>query len=247
MELGLTGKSAIVCGASSGIGLGVASALAAEGVRVTMVARREDVLAERAAVIGGQPVAGDLADPATAQRVVDRAVAWAGGLDIVVWNGGGPPTATASRIGPDELHAALDLLYLPAIRLVRAALPHLRASAAGRILAITASGVKEPMPQLALSNAVRPGLAGYLKSLADELAPEGITVNCLAPGRILTDRMRQVFPDGPTAEQLDAIPLRRFGSPEDVGALAVFLASERASYLTGTTINVDGGLARTIF
>lgn len=247
MDLGLAGRSALVCGASSGLGLGIAGALAAEGVRVTMVARREDVLAERAAEIGGQPVAADLSDPSTAQHVVDRAVGWAGGLDIVVWNSGGPQPATASQVTPEDLHEALDLLYLPAIRLVRAALPHLTASAAGRILAITASGVKEPLPQIALSNAIRPGLAGYLKSLATELAPDGVTVNCIAPGRILTDRLRAVCPDGPSAADLAEIPMRRLGNPADVAALATFLASDRASYVTGTTTNVDGGLAKSIF
>jgi 3-oxoacyl-[acyl-carrier protein] reductase len=247
MELGLSGKSAIVCGASSGLGLGVATALAAEGVRVTMVARREEVLTERATEIGAYPVAGDLSDPSTAARVVDRAVAWAGGLDIVVWNSGGPPPKTASQVGPDDLQAAVNLLYLPAIRVIQAALPHLNDSAAGRILAITSSGAKEPIPQIALSNAIRPGLAGYLKSLAGDLAPAGITVNCIAPGRIVTDRMAQLYPDGPPADYADEIPMRRFGAPADVGAVATFLASERASYVTGTTINVDGGLARTIF
>lgn len=247
MDLGLAGKSAIVCGASSGLGFGVAAALAAEGVRVTMVARREEVLIERAKEIGGHPVVGDLSDPSTAEHIVDRAVSWAGGLDIVVWNGGGPRPGTASQVSPEDLQVALDLLYFPAIRLIRAALPHLEASTAGRILAITSGGVKEPIPQIALSNAVRPGLAGYLKSLAGELAPTGITVNCVAPGRILTDRMAQLFPDGAPAEYVGEIPMGRFGSPDELGALAAFLASERASYITGTTINVDGGLARTIF
>ncbi|MET0475081.1 MAG: SDR family oxidoreductase [Mycobacterium sp.] len=247
MELGLSGKSAIVCGASSGLGLGVATALAAEGVRVTMVARREELLTERAGEIGAHPVVGDLSDPSTAGCVVESALSWAGGLDIVVWNGGGPQPATASHIGPEDLQAAFDLLYLPAIRLIRAALPHLEKSTAGRILAITSSGVKEPIPQIALSNAIRPGLAGYLKSLATDLAPSGITVNCIAPGRISTDRTAQVFPDGPPAGYVDEIPMRRFGSSADLGAVAAFLASERAAYVTGTTINVDGGLARTIF
>ncbi len=100
---------------------------------------------------------------------------------------------------------------------------------------------------VARSNAIRPGLAGYLKSLAGDLAPDGVTVNCVAPGRILTDRARQLYPDGPSAEQVDDIPMGRFGSPDDIGAVAAFLASDRASYVTGTTINVDGGLARSIF
>jgi 3-oxoacyl-[acyl-carrier protein] reductase len=176
MDLGLAGKSAIVCGASSGLGLGVATALAAEGARVTVVARREKVLTERAKEIGGYPVAGDLSDPLTAERVVDFAVSWADGLDIVVWNSGGPPARTASQLEPEDLHAALDLFYLPAIRLIRAAMPHLNTSAAGRILAITAGGVKEPPPQFALSNAIRPGLVGYLKFLASDLSDP------LAPG-----------------------------------------------------------------
>jgi 3-oxoacyl-[acyl-carrier protein] reductase len=247
MDLGLTGRSAIVCGASSGLGLSIATALAAEGARVGMVARRADVLTERAGEIGGHPLVGDLSDPSTAPRVVAEAVSWAGGLDIVVWNSGGPQPRTAAELEPEDIQAALDLLHLPAVRLIRAALPHLRTSPAGRILAITASGVKEPVPQIASSNAIRPGLAGYLKSLATDLGPDGITVNCIAPGRILTDRLRQVFPAGPPAEQLAEIPLRRYGSAEDVGAVAAFLASARAGYLTGTTTNVDGGLARTIF
>lgn len=247
VDLGLSGRSALVCGASSVLGAGIAGALAAEGVRVTMVARRAEVLAERAAEIGGQPVAADLSEPSTAQRVVERAVSWAGGLDIVVWNSGGPRPATASQVTPEDLHEALDLLYLPAIRVIRAALPHLTASTAGRILAITASGVKEPLPQLALSNAVRPGLAGYLKSLAGDLAPSGVTVNCIAPGRILTDRLRAVYPDGPSPADLDEIPMRRLGNPAEVAALATFLASDRASYITGTTTNIDGGLAKSIF
>ena len=247
MDLGLAGRSAVVCGASSGLGLGVAAALAAEGARVTMVARREELLTARAEEIGGQPVVADLTDPSSAERVVERAVAWAGGLDIVVWNGGGPSAGRAVDLGPEDLQAALELLYLPAVRLIRAAMPHLTASAAGRILAITASGVKEPIPAIARSNSIRPGLAGYLKSLAADLAPGGVTVNCIAPGRILTDRARALFPEGPSAEQVDDIPMGRFGRPEDVGAVAAFLASERASYVTGTTINVDGGLARAIF
>nr|WP_281182545.1 SDR family NAD(P)-dependent oxidoreductase [Nocardia miyunensis] len=170
MDLGLSGRSAIVCGASSGLGLGFARALAGEGARVTMVARREDVLVEQAEPIGGQPVAGDLSEPSTAADVVGRAVEWAGGLDIVVWNSGGPSMATASQVTPEDLRDTLESLYLPAVRLIRAAFPHLEQSPAGRIVAITASGVKEPMPQIALSNAIRPGLAGYLKSLATDLA-----------------------------------------------------------------------------
>ena len=189
----------------------------------------------------------DLTDPSTAERVVERAVSWAGGLDVVVWNGGGPTAGRASELKPEDLQAALELLYLPAVRLIRAAMPHLVASTSGRVLAITASGVKEPIPAIARSNSIRPGLAGYLKSLAGDLAPDGVTVNCIAPGRILTDRARALFPEGPSAEQVDDIPMGRFGSPEDVGSLAAFLASDRASYLTGTTINVDGGLAKAIF
>jgi 3-oxoacyl-[acyl-carrier protein] reductase len=138
----------------------------------------------------------------------------------------------------------VELLLLSATRLTLLCLPHLRASGHGRIVAITSSSVREPIPGLALSNAVRPGLVGWLKTLARELGPEGVTVNVIAPGRIDTPRVREVYPAGPTPADLEEIPLRRLGSPREVGDVICFLASDRAAYVTGAVVPVDGGLTR---
>jgi 3-oxoacyl-[acyl-carrier protein] reductase len=147
----------------------------------------------------------------------------------------------------DELETAFDLLLLPAVRLVRTCLPHLRRSTAGRVICITSGAVKEPAPNLALSNAFRPGLTGWAKSLASELGPDGITVNCVAPGRVDTPRMTALYgSEGPPPEQLEQIPLRRLGRAQEFGDVVCFLASDRASYITGTTVQVDGGAARSL-
>jgi 3-oxoacyl-[acyl-carrier protein] reductase len=137
-------------------------------------------------------------------------------------------------------------VLLSVIRLTRLALPHLRRSKAGRIVAITSGAVKEPSANLGLSNVLRPGVHGYLKSLATELGPDGITANCVAPGRIETARLAQLYPGGPTEEQLQAIPLRRWGRPSELADVVCFLASDRASYVSGITIGVDGGLSRSL-
>jgi 3-oxoacyl-[acyl-carrier protein] reductase len=150
-------------------------------------------------------------------------------------------------VSDDALEEAFDLLLRPAVRLIRACLPHLRTSAAGRVICITSGAVKEPATNLALTNAFRPGLTGWAKSLATELGPEGITVNCVAPGRVDTPRMTALYgQDGPPPEQLEQIPLRRLGRPQEFGDVVCFLASDRASYVTGTTIMVDGGAARSL-
>jgi len=141
----------------------------------------------------------------------------------------------------------VELLLLSSIRLVRLCRPHLEASARGRVLAITSSTVREPVDNLALSNAIRPGLVGWLKSLSRELAAAGVTVNAIAPGRIDTDRLKEVYPDGPTKTDLAAIPLGRLGAPREIGDVVCFLASDRAAYVTGTTVAVDGGLLRGLY
>jgi 3-oxoacyl-[acyl-carrier protein] reductase len=142
------------------------------------------------------------------------------------------------------IEATVALLLLSAVRLVRLCRPHLEASGRGRVIAITSSSVKEPIDNLALSNAVRPGLVGWLKTLARELGPSGVTVNSIAPGRIDTERLLEVYPDGPSEADLATIPLRRLGSAREIGDVVAFLASDRAAYLTGTTVAVDGGLTR---
>ena len=245
MELGLRGRTAIVCGASSGLGLASAEALAAEGANVAMFARRRDVLERDADRIGALAVRGDVTNVADLERLVERTLEAFGGIDILVWNSGGPPAGPASEITDLQLEAAFELLLQPAVRLVRLALPHIRRSEAGRIVFITSITVKEPTPQLALSNAIRPGLTGWAKSLARELGPEEITVNCVAPGRIDTPRMTELYgPGGPPEAELAQIPLGRLGTPREFGDVVCFIASARAAYITGTTVLVDGGNAR---
>jgi 3-oxoacyl-[acyl-carrier protein] reductase len=243
MDLGLKGRTAIVCGASSGIGLATAESLATEGANVTMFARRRELLEREAERIGALAVRGDVTNPRDLAAVVERTVQAFGGIDILVWNSGGPPAGPAVGMTADAVEEAVELLLLPPVRLVELCLPHLVQSPAGRILFCTSIAVKEPADNLALSNAVRPGLTGWAKSLARELGPRGVTVNCVAPGRIETARLAQLYPEGPSEADLKAIPLGRWGTPQEFGDVACFLASDRARYVTGTTILVDGGLA----
>jgi 3-oxoacyl-[acyl-carrier protein] reductase len=244
MDLGLKGRTALVCGASSGLGLATAESLAAEGANVTMFARRRDMLERESERIGALAVRGDVKNPRDLSAAVDQTVAAFDGLDILVWNGGGPPPGPAVSVTAAAVEEAVELLLLPAVRLVELCLPHLERSTAGRILFFTSGAVKEPAPQLALSNAVRPGLTGWAKALARDLGPRGITVNCVAPGRIDTDRLAQLYPNGPSEAELAEIPVGRWGTPQEFGDVACFLASDRARYVTGTTVLVDGGLSR---
>jgi 3-oxoacyl-[acyl-carrier protein] reductase len=247
VDLGLKGRTALVCGASSGLGLASAESLAAEGANVTMFARRRDVLEREADRIGALTVRGDVSLPQDLERVVATTLEAFGGLDILVWNSGGPPAGTGTEVTPDALEQAIELMLTPAVRLVGLCLPHLDRSDGGRIIAITSIAAKEPTAHLALSNSLRPAVTGWLKTLATELGPRGITVNCVAPGRIATPRLEYLYPDGPTEAQLSDIPLRRWGEPREFGDVVCFLASERARYLSGQTVVVDGGLQKALF
>jgi len=247
MELGLSGRTALVCGASSGLGLASAEALAAEGANVVLFARRSEQIEEHAARLGGVAVAGDVTVDADLERAVSTTVDRLGGLDVLVWNGGGPPPGGARDADDDALEKAYRLLLRPAVTLVRLALPLLERSEAGRIVAITSLAAQEPTTHLALSNTFRPGLTGWLKTLSREVGPLGITVNCVAPGRIDTPRLAELYPDGPSDEQLDEIGLGRWGTPREFGDVVCFLASARAAYVTGQTVVVDGGLKRFLF
>ncbi|MFL5915978.1 MAG: SDR family oxidoreductase [Gaiellaceae bacterium] len=247
MDLGLSDRTALVCGASSGLGLASAEALAEEGANVVLFARRAEQLAETAARLGGVAVVGDVKDDTDLARAVATAVDRFGGLDILVWNGGGPPPGKAEEIDDESLEAGYRLLLRPAVTLVQLCLPHLQQSPAGRIVALTSLAAQEPTAHLALSNTFRPGLHGWLKTLSREVGPRGITVNCVAPGRIATPRLDELYPDGPTEAQLEEIALRRWGTPREFGDVVCFLASERARYVTGQTVVVDGGLKRFLF
>ncbi|HEX6130457.1 MAG TPA: SDR family oxidoreductase [Actinomycetota bacterium] len=241
MELGLAGRTAIVCGASQGIGLAVAEALAAEGANVAMFARRRDVLEREAERLGALAVQGDVRDPRALQRLVDRTLEAFGGIDVLVNNSGGPPRGPARGVTAEQVEEAVELLLLSAIRLTELCLPHLEQSGRGRVINVESSSVREPADQLALSNLVRPGVVGWAKTLAREVGPAGITINTVCPGRIDTERLREAYP---SEEQIARIPLRRVGEPRELGDVVCFLASERASYVTGAVIPVDGGLTR---
>jgi 3-oxoacyl-[acyl-carrier protein] reductase len=244
VDLGLSGRTAIVCGASAGMGLAVARALATERANVAMFARRRDVLEREAEQLGALAVRGDVRSPSDLERLVERTLEAFGGIDILVTNSGGPQRTKAVDIDRDALQDAVDLLLHSAIGLTNLCLPYLRRSGHGRIVNITSSSVREPIDNLALSNTVRPGVIGWARTLSREVGPDGVTVNSIAPGRIDTEQLAEVYPDGPTEADLEAIALRRFGRPAEIADVVCFLASDRASYVTGTTIAVDGGLTR---
>lgn len=242
MDLGLGGLSALVFGGSSGLGLATVESLRDEGANVVAVARRADRLQQHCHRVGAIAVPGDITNSDDIHHAVSVAVENHGGLDILVTNGGGPPAGPATTVSPDAITTAVDILLRPVATMINASLPHLRNSAQGRIVSISSGSVHEPIANLALSNAVRPGVWGYLKTLAAELAAEGMTVNSVGPGRIDTDRIRQLFTGTALEAELAAIPARRLGTPREVGDTVAFLASRQASYITGAHINVDGGL-----
>jgi 3-oxoacyl-[acyl-carrier protein] reductase len=209
-----------------------------------MFARRREVLEREAERLGALAVRGDVRDPADLERLVQRTLAAFKRIDIVVNNSGGPARTTAAALDPAAIEDAVELLLVSAVRLTNLCLPHLEASGRGRVITITSSSVREPIDNLALSNAVRPGVIGWSKTLAREVGPKGITVNAIAPGRIDTERLAEVYPDDPTEADLAAIPLRRFGKPAEVADVVCFLASDQAAYVTGAVVPVDGGLTR---
>jgi 3-oxoacyl-[acyl-carrier protein] reductase len=239
MNLGLEGRTAIVCGASSGLGLAAAESLAREGANVALFARQRKALEQQADRIGGLAVRGDVRNVEDLTRLVATTVEAFGAIDVVVNNSGGPPPGTALELTDELVEEAVELLLLSAIRLTRLALPHLERSDQGRIVNIESNTVRQPVDDLVLSNVVRAGVIGWAKSLSRELASKGITVNSIAPGRIDTPRIAQLGHQDPSG-----IPMARIGRPEEIGDVVCFLASARASYITGAVIPVDGGLTR---
>lgn len=233
MELGLDGRVALVTASSKGLGRASALALSREGAKVVLCGRREQDLAEAAAAMPGEAlaVAADVTDPATPARLVAAAVEHFGALHVLVANAGGPPLGHALEVDDGALLAALNANLLTSVRLVRAAVPHLRAAGWGRICLITSVSVKQPIPNLALSNTARTGLWGWAKTAAADLAVDGITLNLVCPGTHATERARQ-------AGLLDNGPV---GDPEDFGKVVCFLCSDPAKFLSGAALQVDGG------
>ncbi len=256
MDLGLTGKVALVTAASKGMGKACALGLAAEGARVAMCARTEKDLRAAAdevrAKTGGEVLAvpADVTRAADITALVGKVREAFGGVDILVASAGGPPRGRFDELTDEQWTGAFELSLLSVVRLVREVLPSMRARRWGRILTIQSSSVKQPIEGLLLSNAVRPGVAGLMKTLAAELGPDNILVNTVCPGRILTDRFlggargTGLGPEQYAAKASLDIPVRRIGTPEEFANVVVFLASEKASYVTGVAVQVDGGLVR---
>ncbi|MQA13880.1 MAG: SDR family oxidoreductase [Pseudonocardiaceae bacterium] len=243
MDLGLSGRRAAVGASTSGLGLACAEALAAEGARVAVCGREADRARRAAAGLGPGAVglAADLSDPHSATAFVDEAADALGGLDILVANGPGPAPGTLGELSPSDFPPALATSLLSVVAMCYAALPRMRVAGWGRIVAVTSIAVRQPIPNLALSNTARAGATGYLKTLAREIAGEGVTVNSVLPGLHATPRVEAVFGDD-LARAASGVPAGELGRPADLGATVAFLCSEQARYLTGVALPVDGGM-----
>jgi 3-oxoacyl-[acyl-carrier protein] reductase len=253
MDLGIRGRLAPITGASDGLGRACALALAAEGARIAVAARRIDRLEGVAAdaLAAGSPQAHayrvDLADPTAIDALLNDVRSRQGEPHILVANSGPPPPGTAASLGLDQWDAAYGPTMRAMLQLVYGVVPAMRAAGWGRIIYIGSSALKTPIPQLALSNAFRAGVLGALKSLSIDVAADGVTVNTVAPGRIETARAQQIYGDPEVRRRtIAAIPAGRFGRPDEFAPIVAFLAGEPAGYITGTTISVDGGLSPTL-
>ncbi|MFJ6280490.1 SDR family oxidoreductase [Arthrobacter subterraneus] len=255
MDTGLNGKNVLVPGSSSGIGLAIAQALAEEGANVVLAARREDLVrAEAEKLPSAVGIGIDLNLDGAPEQLVAAAEKAFGPIDVLVLNSGGPAPGGAADVTGEQTLAAVNQLLLQHITLVSLVLPGMRERGWGRIVAVGSSGVQAPLPNLALSNIGRAGLAGYLKTLANEVAADGVTVNMVLPGRIDTDRVASLdagaakrtgkTPEEARASSEATIPAGRYGKPEEFGAVVAFLASVPAAYVTGEQIRCDGGLVR---
>ena len=260
MDLGIAGRTALVLGGNRGIGLGIAKALAQESANVVIAARDSERLAAAAAEL--QAIAGrkvhsariDLSETAKLADAVTHVVGMAGPIDILVNNTGGPAYGGASQRPAEERRRRFDDMILSVITVTDAVLPSMRARRWGRILTVISSGVVQPIPVLGISNTLRASLAGWSKTLSNEVAADGVTVNIIVPGRIDTERVRQTDEAVAAAQNITVeeaarrsaatIPVGRYGTVDEIGAVAAFLASDRAGYVTGSMVRVDGGIVR---
>lgn len=262
MHLGLAGKRALVLAGSTGLGFGVARQLSLEGARVTLCSRdlaRAHAAATDIAIETGGTVAGEVADVSDAsslEQLFASAIASMGGLDILVCNAGGPPPGSFKVLTEESWSHAYQLTLMSVVRSVRLALPHFADAGNGCVLVLGSSSVKQPIPNLLLSNVFRPAIHGLVKHLTEELAPAGVRINMLSPGRILTSRIEQLDAaqakrenrsvEEVRADSVGRIPLGRLGTQDEFGKVAAFLVSDAASYMTGSSLLVDGGMVRAL-
>lgn len=262
MDLGLADKTALVLASSRGLGLGIAEALAAEGATVMLVGRTAERIKANAEAITARGkgkaygIAADLAAAGAVDEIVALAEKTLGRIDILINNTGGPPAKPAVEVAADEWVKHFKAMVEPVFAITAKVLPGMRARKWGRILTVASSGVEQPIPNLALSNALRSSIVGWSKTLSAEVAKDGVTVNMILPGRIATDRIRELDEanaqrSGKSMEEVQAasiatIPAGRLGTAAEFGATAAFLCSEQAAYITGSKIRVDGGATRCV-
>ena len=241
MDLDIAGRNALVTGASSGLGLSTARALAAAGVRVVIASRSSEKLHKALGTLpsSASAIAADVSDTEEVRRLVDETLDRLGSIDILIANAGGPPPGNFASTPLDSYETALRLNLVSTVAMCQAVVPRMQSNGWGRVVAITSSSVREPIDRLILSNTARAGVTGFLKTLAREVAKDGVTVNSLQPGLHATERLASLY--GDLDEVARTIPAGRVGDPDDFGHVAAFLCSEHAKFITGAAIPLDGG------